>query len=31
MLEKFLSVQDIIAIGIVIGIIIKSVQFYNKW
>lgn len=31
MLEKFISVQDMIAIAIIIGIGIKIIQFKNKW
>ena len=31
MLEKFISVQDMIAIAIIIGITIKILQFKKKW
>lgn len=31
MLEKFISVQDMIAIAILIGIVIKIIQFKKKW
>jgi len=31
MLEKFISVQDMIAIAIIIGIVIKIIQFRDKW
>ena len=31
MLEKFISVQDMIAIAIIIGIVIKVIQFKKKW
>jgi len=31
MLEKFISVQDMIAIAIIIGIGIKIIQFKKKW
>lgn len=31
MLERFISVQDMIAIAIIVGVIIKIIQFKNKW
>jgi hypothetical protein len=31
MLEKFISIQDMIAIAIVIGALIKIIQFKKKW
>ena len=31
MLEKFISIQDMIAIAIVIGVVIKIIQFKKKW
>jgi len=31
MLEKFISVQDMIAVAIVIGILVKIIQFKKKW
>ena len=31
MLEKILSVQDMIGIGIVLGVIIKLLQRIEKW
>ena len=31
MLEKFISVQDMIAIAIIIGVLIKIIQFKKKW
>ena len=31
MLEKFISVQDMIAIAVFLGIAIKIIQFKKKW
>ncbi|GAH35924.1 unnamed protein product [marine sediment metagenome] len=28
MIEKYLSIQDVIAIGVLIGVAIKLIQFY---
>lgn len=31
MLEQWVSVQDMILVAIVIGVLVKFIQFYMKW